>query len=320
MRADRLLSILLLLQTHQRMTARELAERLEVSERTIHRDMEALSAAGVPVLAERGVNGGWSLLEDYRTDLTGLNDSEIQALFLTTPAHLLSDLGLRQAYEAALVKLMAALPSGNRRSAEDIRQRVLIDVPGWHPSKSDDQQPCFPVIQQAVLEDRRAMIHYSRDDTTVERLIDPLGLVAKGHLWYLVAAVEGELRTYRVSRIQGVELLDQRCQRPAGFDLAAYWAESAADFVARLPHYTATVRIHRDYMPRVRGMWRFARVQHIDPPDADGWHCAVVDFEVIDEAVRYILSAGTAAEAVEPLELREAIRQAALEIAGRYAH
>src|SRR5690349_16501082 len=127
MRADRLVSILLLLQTHERLSARELAIRLEVSERTILRDMDALSAAGIPVVAERGAHGGWSLLEPYQTNLTGLNDTEIQALFLTTPVKLLSDLGLRQAHDAALIKLQAALPHLQRQDAADIRQRILID-------------------------------------------------------------------------------------------------------------------------------------------------------------------------------------------------
>src|SRR5262245_108945 len=142
MRADRLLSILLLLQTGGRMTARGLAERLEVSERTIHRDMEALSMAGVPVIAERGANGGWSLLEAYRTNLTGLNQAEIQALFLTQPPHVLSDLGMRQAAEGALVKLLASLPTPQRQDAEFMRARIHVDGAGW--KQSVESVPCLP--------------------------------------------------------------------------------------------------------------------------------------------------------------------------------
>src|SRR5438874_11494791 len=130
MRADRLLSILLILQVHQRITARELSKRLEVSERTIHRDMEALGAAGVPVYAERGTGGGWVLSEAYQTNLTGLNEAEIQSLFLANPPHLLADLGLRQASEGALIKLLAALPSISRRDAEFARQRLHVDGAG----------------------------------------------------------------------------------------------------------------------------------------------------------------------------------------------
>src|SRR5438874_8268242 len=148
MRADRLLSIMLLLQVHRRMTARDFARRLEVSERTIHRDMDALSVAGIPVVAERGAGGGWSLLDEYRTNLTGLNGAEVRALFMTKPARLLADLGLDKAADAAVIKLLAALPSVARRGAEYARQRIYVDVTGWRESK--ESIPCLPVIQEAI--------------------------------------------------------------------------------------------------------------------------------------------------------------------------
>jgi predicted DNA-binding transcriptional regulator YafY len=148
MRADRLLSILLLLQVHRRMTAHELAKHLEVSERTIHRDMEALSTTGIPVTAERGNGGGWSLLESYRTNLTGLSLSEIQALFLTTPTTILADLGLHKASEAALIKLFAALPSLSRHAAEYARQRIYVDATGWN--RAEEAVPTLPTLQEAI--------------------------------------------------------------------------------------------------------------------------------------------------------------------------
>jgi len=186
MRADRLLSILLLLQVHRRVTARELAKRLEVSERTIHRDMEALSAAGVPVVAERGTGGGWGLLEAYQTNLTGLNEVEIQALFLTRPARLLDDLGLHQASEAALIKLLAALPSLSRRNAEYVRNRIHIDATRW--SNQEEAIPYLPTLQDAIWQERKLHITYRRgDDACVERLVDPLGVVPRGvcGTWWL---------------------------------------------------------------------------------------------------------------------------------------
>src|SRR3954452_11633467 len=148
MRADRLLSILLLLQVNHRITSRALAERLEVSERTIHRDMEALTAAGVPVMAERGTGGGWSLLEHYRTNLTGLNEAEVQALFLTRPPQLLGDLGMDKASDAALIKLFAALPAMYRRGAEEVRQRIYIDITGWN--RPEEAVPLLPTLQEAI--------------------------------------------------------------------------------------------------------------------------------------------------------------------------
>lgn len=304
MRADRLLSILLLLQVHGRMTACELARRLEVSERTIYRDMEALSAAGVPVYAERGVGGGWDLLETYQTNLTGLNKAEIEALFLK-PAGLLTDLGLGKAYEAALIKLLAALPSMGRRDAEHVRQRIHVDGKGWFHSEEDVS--FLPLLQEAIWQERKLRLSYGRSDgNVVERLVDPLGLVAKGRIWYLVAAVEGEKRTYRVSRVQDAQVTDQPCMRPQGFDLAAHWEQACARFKADLPHYLATVCVTVETVPQIRGL-RFARIEVESPPDEDGWVTLCVDFETEGEATKNVLSFGPQIEVVEPPALRQKI-------------
>jgi predicted DNA-binding transcriptional regulator YafY len=317
MRADRLLSIMLLLQVHRRITARELARRLEVSERTIHRDMEALSGAGVPVLAERGTGGGWRLLEEYRTNLTGLNEAEVQALFLTKPPRLLADLGLDKASEAALIKVLAALPSGSRHRAEDVRSRIHIDVPGWRPS--EESAPHLPLLQEAVWQERRLRIGYERSDgTVVERIVDPLGLVAKGSVWYLVAAVEGEPRTYRVSRIQQVELTEEASARPKDFELANYWEQSQVAFRSHLPRYPATVRVHPAIASRVRSGERFSRVAREHAPDADGWIRLEMIFEEEHGAREFVLSFGGQIEVIEPSALREQVVAQAREIVAGY--
>lgn len=310
MRADRLLSILLLLQTHKRMTTADLAARLEASPRTIHRDMEALSTAGVPVTAERGAQGGWSLLEPYQTRLNGLNADEIRALFLTTPAQLLTDLGLRSAYEGALIKLQAALPSAQQHGADDIRQRIHVDMPGWKVwADEQTENTCFPLIQAAVLHDLRLKMTYQKaEGEAVVREVDPLGLVFKGRQWYLIAAVDESIRTYRVSRIQDAHTLDQAAQRPPDFDLAAYWAESQAEFVAGLPRYSAVLRLRADMVEWARSMWRFTKVERVDPPDADGWCVVHVTFETLIEATGSVLLCGPYARALEPDELRDNVR------------
>ena len=178
MRADRLLSILLLLQVHRRITARDLAKRLEVSERTIHRDMEALSVAGVPVVAGRGTGGGWGLLEAYRTNLTGLNEAEIQAIFLSGPPRLLADLGLDKAAQAALIKLLAALPSLSRHNAEEIRQRIYVDAAGWR--QPGETIPFLPRLQEAISLERALRFNYLHGyGIVVERLIKPLVWVSR---------------------------------------------------------------------------------------------------------------------------------------------
>lgn len=317
MRADRLLSILLLLQTHQRLTARELAKRLEVSERTIHRDMEALSYAGIPVLAERGTGGGWRLLDEYRTNLTGLKEDEIQALFLTQPARLLSDLGLRKAAEAALVKLLAALPAMHRRDAEYARQRIYIDVAGWHPTR-EESVTYLSVLQEAIWKECKLRFVYQRsDDECIERLVDPLGLVAKGSGWYLVASVDGQVRSYRVSRVRHAEMVDERCVRPPDFDLAAFWAQSTAQFTAALPRFPVTVQLPANM---VRLLYHTGRhVGHIETPDEHGQVQVELIFENEEEACGYIMSYGPSIEVIEPCALRERILQLAERIVAAYS-
>lgn len=310
MRADRLVSILLLLQVNRRTTARELAKRLEVSERTIHRDMDALCSAGVPVVADRGNGGGWGLMEAYKTNLTGLNHSEILTLFLSKPTQLLNDLGLHQASEGALIKLLAALPSMSRRDAEYARQRIHIDTTGWR--NSPENVAPLAVLQEAIWQERQLKFMYERAGCErAERVADPLGLVAKGSVWYLVATVDGAARTYRVSRISDARLTDQPCApRPTDFDLAGYWQQSAAEFQAGLPRFYAKIRIGPAVM---RGLdyRRAARVEQSEPVDARGWSTVKIRFDAEHEACQFALSFGGDAEVLEPESLREKVIAAA---------
>lgn len=318
MRADRLLSILLLLSVHRRMTAGELARRLEVSERTIHRDMEALSAAGVPVVAERGQGGGWALPDGYQTRLTGLSPAEIQALFLTKPGGLLADLGWREADQGALTKLLAALPAAHRRDAEYARQRIYVDTAGWQ--RPGEPVTCLPTLQDAVWQDRKLLMTYQRSDgSAVERQVDPLGLVNKGNVWYLVALSEGEVRTYRASRIRGVQLTDQPSERPDGFDLAAYWQQSTADFVASLPRYAAVLRASPEAMHRLRWAGRYARIESVAEPGPDGWTRVEIRFEAETDACEYALGFGHLVEVLEPPELRVQVIARARALLDSYA-
>ena len=317
MRADRLLSIMLLLQVNRRVTARELARRLEVSERTIHRDMDALSAAGVPVVAERGSLGGWMLMEEYRTNLTGLTKTEIQTLFLTKPNRLLSDLGLDKASNAAAIKLLAALPSVSRADAEYARQRLYVDTASWNPSR--EPFPLLPVIQEAVWQERKVRFFYQRlDCESIERLADPLGLVAKGSVWYLVAAVENEIRSYRISSIRSIEVLNEPCSRPTGFDLETFWEQSMAKFKANLPRYQATVRVSPAIFPRLSDAGRFARIEQTSPPDEDGWREVVIRFDTEEIACEYMLSFGPQLDVLQPIELREKVIRLAQSVLDYY--
>src|SRR6188474_3953759 len=248
MRADRLISIVLLLQANGRMTAETLASRLEVSQRTILRDMDALSGAGVPVVAERGTGGGWRLIDGYETKLTGLTPAEIRSLFLARPPALLAELGLKEAADAAWLKLRAALPVGVREQAEFVRQRLLIDSRNWRDST--EPLTTLPVLLEALWSGQRLKFGYEKaDGETSERDVDPLGLVARANRWYLVAAKGDERRTYRVSRISSAEILPERAARPEGFDLAAYWEASSNRFREHLPRYNATFLVTEHILP-----------------------------------------------------------------------
>jgi predicted DNA-binding transcriptional regulator YafY len=289
------------------MTSRDLASRLEVSERTIHRDMDALSGAGIPVVAARGSGGGWSLLGEYRTDLTGLTETEIQSLFVTKPAKLLADLRLEKAADGALLKLLACLPATFRQGVDRARQRIHVDVSGW--SRREEAVPFLPILQDALWLERYVQISYERGEhgEQVQRVIAPFGLVAKGSVWYLVGAVDGHVRSYRVSRISQAEMLNERAVVPDDFDLGQYWEQSSSAFKANVPNYVATFWVSPAVWQRLWFAGRFARVTETEEIDARGWRKAVVGFDVEEMACEYAVSFGPYLEVIEPASLREKV-------------
>jgi predicted DNA-binding transcriptional regulator YafY len=306
MRADRLLSTLLLLQAHGRLTGRQLAERLEVSPRTVHRDMEALGASGVPVVALRGARGGWQLEEGWRTRVPALEEAELRALLMSQP-RVLGDARLAQAAQRALDKLMAALPAGLREQAASMRQRLHVDATGWRGAPED--LAMLPVVQDAVARDRKLLLDYVRaDGARGERAVDPLGLVAKGGVWYLVASTQDGLRTFRVSRIASARVIEVACERPADFDLAAYWRASTEELKER-PGYEATLRLEPRMAESIRTWQRTSPVepQYGAAPDPDGWVTLRVAFHDEEQARFVVLGLGPRAEALAPPSLRERV-------------
>ena len=320
MRASRLLSILLLLQTRGRMSAQTLADEFEVSVRTIYRDIDGLSAAGVPVYADRGRAGGFQLLDGYRTRLTGMTQTEVEALLLSGLPGPAAQLGLGQAMAAAQLKLVAALPNERRNEAGKIAARFHLDPLGWyqHAERAD----LVPLLAEAVWNERRIRMRYESWTAVVERELEPLGLAMKGGVWYLVARTGGKPRTYRVSNIQALDVTTQRFTRPPRFDLAAYWSEWAKDFEARLYRDTAIVR----FSPRGT-----QRLQVLAPavaasarrtarkPDKRGWVRAEIPIESISHAAGELLKFGADVEAIAPEALRERLRSISSEMASLYA-
>ncbi len=305
MRADRLLSILLLLQARGQTTGRELAKHLEVSERTVHRDMDALSAAGVPVFALRGAQGGWQLDENWRTQVPGLDEAELRAFLMVQP-RVLGDKRLAAAAERALSKLMAALPASMREQAASIRQRLYVDPAGWHGANEDLSM--LPMVQHAVARDRKLKIRYRKPEdgaTSSERIIDPLGLVAKGTSWYLVANTSRGYRTYRVSRIESVALLDKPCERPASFDLAEHWQKATREFIDGRPRYHATLCLQSSAADEIKKWRRVAPVE--DATQTKGWRTLQVQFDYEEEACFVVLGFGARAKVIKPEKLRQRI-------------
>lgn len=298
MRADRLLSMLLLLQAHGRLTGRDIARRLEVSERTVHRDMESLSASGVPVFALRGAQGGWRLDSNWRTQVPGLDEAELRGLLMAQP-RLIGDARLASAAERALEKLMAALPSSLRERAASIRQRLYVDTSGWRPSR--ENLSMLPIVQDAVSRDRKLTIAYCKPNgERSERTVDPLGLVAKGSAWYLVANTTAGMRTFRVSRIESATPLNLQCRRPRDFNLAAYWGSVTKEISDARRVFPATLRLEPKTAKSML-TWHCAR--QVGSPDERGWMTINLDFENEEDARFVVLGLGTRVEVVQPHSL-----------------
>jgi predicted DNA-binding transcriptional regulator YafY len=321
MRADRLLSMLMLLQTRGRLTAHQLSIELEVSERTIYRDVIALNSAGIPVYTEGGHGGGISLVESYRTDLTGLRPEEAQALSMLNIPEPLIRLGVGQELKAALLKLSAAIPLSVREKQAQARHRIYLDAAWWF--QPEEPTPCLQIIQQAVWQDRRLQINYRDDFNTVnEQVVAPYGLVAKASVWYLVISFEGYIRVRRVSRIISAVMLTQSFERPLDFNLADFWQKWCADYENDRPHYEVHALVSPSLAPRLPQILRGNQPDILNTPLAmnrDDWQVITLSFENFENARTRILSFGGAIEVLEPLALRRSVADYAHQIQALYA-
>lgn len=309
MRADRLVTILLSLQVYGSLSTTELARRLEVSPRTIHRDMDVLSGIGIPVFALRGRNGGWSLPDEYRGNVRWLSSDEVRALAVRSPNSMLTALGFAGVADAAWLKLVASLPPVHRDEATRISDRIFLDVESWKPR--NEAVPSLPLLKGAVFSERQVRIRY-RDSsgTTSTRVIAPLGLVARGTTWYVVADIDDERRTYRISRIETAELMPDSFSRPEGFDLATWWRDSKKELAAKLPTYPVRLRIASDALEPLRRELRWGRIETIEPSGSEGWHEVSIMFELHDNALATVLSLGERAVVLAPDELRDSTQRA----------
>ncbi|MEU3248632.1 MULTISPECIES: helix-turn-helix transcriptional regulator [unclassified Streptomyces] len=313
MKSSRLVSILLLLQTRERMTAAQLAEELEVSVRTVYRDVEALHAAGIPLYGEAGHAGGYRLLDGYRTRLTGLTAGEAEALFLAGVPGPAAELGLGGFLAAARLKVRAALPRELRAHADRISDRFHLDAPGWYADADDT--PYLPAVADAVRNGRVLSVLYRRwrEPTDVRRRLEPYGLVLKAGRWYVVAGPGP--RTFRVDQILRLDPCDEEFTRPGDFDLAAYWTAYRRDFHERLHRGEAVLRVAPG--TRLTGAAGEALASGGER-EADGWTRVTVPIESVDRAHDAFLVHGAAVEVLEPAELRDRIARTAGALARLY--
>ncbi|WP_329458220.1 helix-turn-helix transcriptional regulator [Streptomyces sp. NBC_01497] len=329
MRAARLIKMVLLLQSRPLMTAAQLAKELDVSERTVTRDAQALSEAGVPVYADRGRSGGYRLVGGYRTGLTGLARSEAEALFLSGLPGALREMGLADAASAARLKVSAALMPSLRDAPDSVARRFHLDAPGWYREPRTPE--LLPVLAEAVWGDRLVSAVYRRRDEAEEpretrRELAPYGLVLKAGVWYVCAGrrdADEDLRVYRVDRFVSGDILEERFRRDPSFELGAFWEQQAAQFARSLLRYEVTVRLTTagaDALPRVTDRAAAEEALANAPaPDDEGRITARIAMEAEDVAFGQLLGLGPEAEVLAPAALRARFTEAARGLAGLYA-
>lgn len=305
MRADRLLKMMLLLQTRGKLTTKALAAELGVSRRTILRDVDALSFSGVPIYCEGGYGGGVSLDEQYRTTLTGLQVPEVRTLFIASTTTALHDVGLGEAAESLLLKLLAALPAMHQPTVDHIRQRLLIDPTWWW--RDEETPPFWDDLQKAVYEDYLIESTYEHyDGEVVERALEPYSLVNKSGLWYLVAQRDGGLRIYRVARFHQMWRRDQSFTRRPDFDLQIYWNEHQQEFAESFSMYHCVLRVHPDRAAFVKrllpGRWEI-----LDEVDGAQWVTLRLMMDSLLMAKMLVFGLGTLCEVLEPPDLAKAV-------------
>ncbi|MFZ5637330.1 MAG: helix-turn-helix transcriptional regulator [Pseudomonadota bacterium] len=319
MRASRLLSILILLQLRERLTAEALAAEFEVSVRTIYRDIERLAEAGVPVYAERGPGGGFRLVDGYRTRLTGLGADEAEAMFMIGLPGPAQALGLGAAATGAGRKLLASLPRGWDERAGRMSDRFHLDPADWY--RDEDPLPQLPALARAVLDRHPLTMTYESWTAVRAWTVEPLGLVLKAGAWYLVATGGGKTRIFRVSNIRALAVdADANFERPPDFDLAAWWAADVARFEAGLRPGRAELRLTAAGLKFLSEQGAYARRAVAEAlPDTDGWSRAILPIEHVEQAARLVLGLGPEAQVLAPDELRARVHEMAREIAQRHA-
>lgn len=312
MRADRLLSILTILQTHGTLTAGELAQELEVTERTIYRDVIALSAVGVPIYTIKGPGGGIGLVEEYRSGLIGLKPNEVQALFMLEIPQTLEQLGVGETIRKAFLKLSTTLPDSQKKTETKTHPKIMLDALDWN--QTQEAVPWLKTCQEALQQNHMLEIIYrSEFNTNLEIIAAPLGLVAKSQRWYLVILRGGHYRTLQVSRIRSARFRNHSFEYPLDFDLATYWKKWCSEQTEHHTGYQVRARVTTT-LAKILSEHRPATLMTPPMQDLDPWQDLTLEYESFEEARRMVLSYGGAIEVLEPLALRRSVQDFAKQI------
>ncbi len=318
MRADRLLSLLMLLQTRGRLTAAQLSKELEVSKRTIYRDIDSLSISGIPVYADGGPGGGYSLLDSYKTDLTGLTKEETEALFLLSIPGPAADLKLNKEMKNALLKLSSSLPADLKKTEDLLKQRIHFDTNPWF--QRSEKIGFLEQIQESVWNDRKIKIIYSdKNDNRTERIVSPFGLVAKAGIWYLIADTVKGYRVFKIARILEFETLEELFERPENFLLEDFWHDWCSGFERSLKGYKTVLKFSPEGIKIAESIWPGLKKRNTNAEsEADGWKTVNFTFANIYEAAGQILEFGPVVKVIKPAELQKRIQSQAHKIVELY--
>lgn len=315
MRADRLISILMLLQIHKKLTASELSKKLEVSVRTIYRDIDILSGIGVPIVADKGINGGIKLIGDYKTSITGINKNELFSLFIPTGDKILEDLGIEKLKDSTILKILGDSSSDELKEFENIQNYIYIDMNAWSEPSIILNTDILSELQNAIWNSKALKILYRKVDEVKEVEINPLGLVCKRGIWYLVAINNDIIKTYKVTSIETALLMPHTFIRPNDFNLKSYWTDSTSNFKSLIPKHTFTFKVSPKVLNNIKER-QFITISETLYKENDIY--LKIKFDAIWQGVEFAFGYGKSIEIIEPIEAISEIKRKALEVIDLY--
>lgn len=316
MKADRLISILMLLKVHKQLTAKDLAKRLEVSVRTIYRDIESLSSIGVPIFTDRGTNGGIKLLGDYQTSLSGINKDELYSLFIPTGDKVLDDLGIGKLKDSTMIKLLGDSSTYQINEIKNIQNYIFIDMYTWGENPLKVDTAILSILKEGIWNSKVLNIAYRKINETKDVILNPLGLVCKRGIWYLIGENNDIIKTYKVSNIESALLTDILFDRPKDFNLEKHWKSSTSNFKSSIPKHTFTFKVNPSIVNHIKAR-QFISISNIVAEDDNIY--MDINFDAIFQGIEFAFGYGKDMEIIYPIDARTEIKKKASEITKLYS-